>query len=126
MTMHEALFFLDDLHQFLEAGVGNPHFAAEPGPWCWPTLEQVHLNLRVNRAAFPRDARVYDSFNTVFKIALRRHWTAKGHCQAGCKAEHLRLTAAGAEALRLMNEQGCGPQCSQHREINLHLERRAA
>src|SRR6266436_3739533 len=108
MMMHEALFFLDDLHQFLEAGVGNPGFRAEPGLSCWPTLDQVHLNLRVNRAAFPRDDKPYNSFQRVFKIALARHWAVKGPCQPGCHAEHLRLTAAGREALRLMNEQGCG------------------
>ena len=120
MTMHETLKFLDALHAHLERSVSNP------GPWCWPTRELVAGNLRLNRKAFPRDTSPKDSFNRQLSIALRRHWIASGPCQPHCHAQHLTLTAAGQEALALMNEQGCGPQCHQHRETKLHLERKVA
>jgi hypothetical protein len=120
MTMHEALNFLDLLHNHIEHSVSNP------GPWCWPTRQLVHYNLGLNRSCFPRDKRVYDSFNRQFKIARSRHWTDVGPCASHCHAEHLRLTDLGAEALRVMNEQGCGAHCHQHRETKLHLQRKVA
>jgi len=120
MTMHETLRFLDALHGHLERSVSNP------GPWCWPTRELVARNLRLNRKAFPRDTSPKDSFNRQLSIALRRHWIAAGPCQPHCHAQHLTLTAGGQEALALMNEQGCGPQCHVHREMKLHLERKVA
>lgn len=123
MTMHETLFFVDDLRRFMEREVSNP------GPWCWPTRELVSVNLRKNQDVFPRDRdyrSLHAAFNRQVDIAKARHWLTDEGCQPHCHARHLRLTAAGAEALRLMNEQGCGPQCSQHREIKLHLERKAA
>ena len=120
MTMHEALNFLDALHRYIEHSVSNPE------PWCWPTRQLVHYNLRLNRGCFPRDKRVYDSFNRQFKIALSKHWTDAGPCASRCHAEHLRLTTNGAEVLKVMNEQGCGPHCNQHREPKLRLERKVA
>lgn len=120
MTMHETLSFLDGLHGFLEQA------CARKGNCCWPTLDQVHLNLRLNRKVFARDQRVYDSFQRQFKIALARHWTAHEPCGPECHTKHLRLTATGVEILQLMNEQGCGPRCAQHREVSLRFEREAA
>lgn len=120
MTMHEALRVLDGLHGLFERSVSNP------GPWCWPTRELVAANLRRNREAFPRDKDPTNSFARQLSIARRRHWIAAGPCQSHCHAEHLTLTAAGREALRMMNEQGCGPHCHVHRETKLHLERKVA
>jgi len=120
MTMHEALSFLDALHRHIEGNVSNR------GPWCWPTRDLAAANLRLNREVFPRDASPTDSFKRQLGIALRRHWVASGPCQSHCHAQHLTLTAAGQEALRMMNEQGCGPHCRNHREMPLRLERRVA
>jgi hypothetical protein len=120
MTMHEALNFLDALHGYLERNVSNP------GPWCWPTRELVAQNLRLNRKAFPRDARPTDSFKRQLNIALERHWIASGPCQSHCHAQHLSLTAAGQEALVSMNEHGCGPHCGNHRDKKLHLTKKVA
>jgi hypothetical protein len=130
MTMHESLKFLDALRAHLEKN------ASEPGPWCWPTRDVVNRTLLLNRKAFPRDAKPGDSFKRQLGIALRQHWIAAGGCQPGCHAQHLSLTAAGQEALKLMNEQGC-PLCRDHADRTLrgipkgcaprlHFERRVA
>ena len=120
MTMHQALQFLDALHEHIR------HSVDKPGPWCAPTAEVVQYNLRLNRAAFPHDRDVSNSYRGQFKIARARHWVSEGPCQHHCHANHQQLTAAGHEALRLMDEQGCGPYCDQHRETKLHLERKVA
>lgn len=120
MTMHETLNFIDALHRCIEHNVSNL------GPWCWPTRELANYNLRLNRDAFPRDRRLKESFDKQVSIAARRHWIADAPCSAHCHARHLTLTAVGQEALRLMNEQGCGPHCEQHRDTRLNLERKVA
>lgn len=120
MTMHEALSFLDGLHLFLEQD------CARKGNCCWPTLDQVHLNLRVNREFFPRDKQPCNSFQVQFKIALARHWAANLPCTPQCHTKHLRLTPVGQEVLAYMNEHGCGARCAQHREAVLRFEREAA
>jgi hypothetical protein len=120
MTMHEALIFLDALHRHIE------HSVSKRGPWCWPTRELVHYNLGLNRSCFPRDKRVYDSFNRQFKVALSKHWAEAGPCASRCHAVHLRLTGEGTEVLCVMNEHGCGPHCNQHREPRLRLQRKVA
>lgn len=120
MTMHEALQFLDALHAHMEHSLSNP------GPWCWPTRELVAYNLRLNRKQYPRDKDVTHSFTRNVAIAKERHWISEGPCGHHCHANHLRLTTAGVEALRLMNKEGCGPHCQQHRETKLHLQRKVA
>ena len=123
MTMHETLNFIDALHGFIERNVSNP------GPWCWPTRTLAAHNLRLNRAVFPRDKDQHvltSSFEKQVDIARKRGWMSDGPCAPHCHGRHLSVTAQGREALRLMNEQGCGPQCQQHRETKLHLERRIA
>jgi hypothetical protein len=120
MTMNETLFFLSGLHDFLEQG------CAKKGKCCWPTLEQVHLNLRVNRESFPRDQQVYNSFQRQFKIALTRHWAAVEACGPDCHSKHLWLTPVGRGMLAQMNEHGCA-RCSQHGALTaLQFEREAA
>lgn len=120
MTMHEALFFLDGLHGFLEQS------CSRKGTCCWPTLDQVHLNLRTNREVFFHDKQPYNSFQRQFKIALARHWAANEACGPDCHSKHLRLTAIGKEMLAHMNEHGCA-RCSQHSEMaDLQFEREAA
>lgn len=101
MTMHEMLFFIDAEHRAFVARASNP------GPQCWPTWEQTHLNLRLNRDAFPNDSKPYNSFNRQFKVALERGWVEAGPCQHRCHATHIRLTTLGAEMLAAMNEHGC-------------------
>src|SRR6202035_5293741 len=118
MTMHEALKFLDALHAHTE------RHASKPGPWCWPTRELAVSTLQLNRKAFPRDATPATSFRRVLHIACRQHWIAMGPCTPQCHAPHLTLTPAGKEALRLMNADGCGPLCHQHRDTKLHLQRK--
>lgn len=127
MTMHEALIFLDALTKHLEHSIeahDSRFGGGRPSPR--PTREVVMANLRANQKVFPRDSSVRHSFNRQLGIALERHWIAQGPCQSRCHARHLWLTATGEEVLKLMNEQGCGPQCSQHREIPLHLTRKVA
>lgn len=111
MTMHEALFFVADFHRFL----GEP----------WPTTEQVGVNLRLNREAFPRDKNVNDSFYRQIRIARARHYVVVDPCGPECHAKHVRLTAVGEQALAWMNEHGCSPSCVRHREIKLN-HRKAA
>lgn len=122
--MHESLKFLDALHAHIERNT------SKRGPWCWPTRDLVAATLRLNREAFPRDAKPTDSFKRQLHVALRRHWIASAPCQPHCHAQHLSLTAAGQEALALMNAGGCPqckqPQCKQHREPKLHFEREVA
>jgi hypothetical protein len=120
MTMHESLKFLDALHKHIERQT------SKPGPGCWPTRELVARTFGLNRKVYPRDASPANSFNRQLQIALRRHWIASGGCQPGCHAQHLTLTPQGMEALRLMNAEGCGPQCSEHRNAKPHFERKVA
>lgn len=120
MTMHESLKFLDALHAHIE------RHTSKRGPWCWPTRDMVAESLRLNREAFPRDARPTDSFKRQLHIAIGRHWIAAGPCQSHCHAQHLTLTAAGREALALMNRDGCGPLCKQHRDVEPQFERKVA
>jgi hypothetical protein len=101
MTMHEALSFLSQLHDFVEQRLSNP------GPWCWPTRKLVNDNLWFNREAFPRDKNPRRTFAEQASRAARRHWIVIGPCQPQCHATHLRLTPEGQEALKLMEEQGC-------------------
>lgn len=122
MTMHEALTFIDALHGYVERTVANR------GPWCWPTRELLAYNLRLNREAFPRDRPevLWRTFRSHCERAKVRGWLTEGPCTPHCHAVHTVLTGKGREALRLMGETGCGPQCVQHREIKLHLERKVA
>ena len=132
MTMHEALNFLDALTKHMEHSIASSdaRFVGmrAPAPWTRPTREQVMANLRANRKVFGRDKDTSNSFTRQFKIAMERHWIAQGPCQPHCHARHLWLTAAGRDVLKLMNEQGCGPQCAQHREAfaELRLQRKVA
>ena len=120
MTMHDALKFIDAFHGMMVRSV------SKSGPWCWPTREQATANLRRNRHAFPHDKDPSNSFRRQLKIARGRHWLTEGPCQSHCHAQHITLTGAGQEALRLMNEQGCGPRCAEHRDTKLHFERKVA
>lgn len=120
MTMHEALAFISELHRFL-------HQDAKPDVWCWPTREQCALNLRANREAFPRDKNPRWAFNRQLGIGFGRHYVVIEPCGPECHTKHVRLTAVGEEALKLMNEQGCSPTCMRNpHELKLHLERSAA
>jgi hypothetical protein len=60
---------------------------------------------------FLNDKNPVDSFRRQLGIAKARHWIAEGPCSLECHGEHLWLTEAGTEALRLMNERGCCAAC---------------
>jgi hypothetical protein len=130
MMMHEALNFLDALTKHMEHSIAPVRFLGglrAPATWTRPTRELVMFNLRVNRKMFGRDKDVTNSFTRQLSIALERHWIDQGACQPHCHARHLWLTATGKEVLKLMNEQGCGPQCAQHTKPEvLHLQRKVA
>ena len=117
--MHEMLNFIDAQFRAFQRSVANP------GPQCWPTWEQTLGNLRLNRKAFPRDDRPSRSFRRQLEIAFAKHWVVSEPCQSHCHTKHLKLTAAGQDALKLMNEQGCGPHCQQHTP-ELRLQRKVA
>lgn len=118
MTMLECLDFISQLHDWVEKQVDRP------GPWCWPTRDVVNLNLNRNRAAFPRDKYLVDSFGRVLRIARARGWVAVGGCQSHCHADHVRLTTVGQEMLALMKEQGC--KTGDHVEPEYRFQRKVA
>lgn len=119
MTIHECLLFIKGLHDFTERSVSNK------GPWCWPTRELLAGNVALNREFFGRNADADMRYQMA--VARRRGWLVEGACQSHCHAQHVRLTGAGAEALRLMDELGC-----QHEKIRecvrsgFKLQRKAA
>jgi hypothetical protein len=118
MTQHELLAFIDRLHAFIERSVSNR------GPWCWPTRELLVENLADNKTLWG------PSWDSGFRQTLRslRHhdWAVEEGCSPHCHARHVRLTSAGLEMLRLMNEHGCathrtrphGSGC--HAQFKLH------
>lgn len=99
MTQHELLAFIDALHGFIERSVSNR------GPWCWPTRELLVENLADNKKLWGPS---WDSGFRQTLQSLRRHgWAVEEGCAPHCHAKHVRLTSAGLEMLRLMNEHGC-------------------
>lgn len=103
MKMHETLYFIQGLHDFIEVG------AANKGDWCWPTRELLAENIDANVGVLGQNAG--PDIRRQMGIARRRGWIAEGGCVPHCHAKHVRLTAAGREALRLMNESGCCLSC---------------
>lgn len=101
MTMLECLDFVNQLHDYIERQVDRP------GPWCWPTRELVNKNLNANKAAFPRDKYLVNSFGDQLRIAKRKGWAVVGGCKDHCHADHVRLTGLGQDMLALMKDQGC-------------------
>lgn len=108
MTQHELLVFVTGLHDHIERSVSSP------GPWCWPTRELLVENLSANKHLW--GPHWGNEFNDTLKTLKRKHWVSEGGCQSHCHALHVQVTAAGAEALRLMDEFGC--------EGHIHVKRR--
>lgn len=101
MTQHEVLAFVEGLHEFMKRKTGN-----ESVPW--PTRELVRENFRLNRELWGPNWT--DQYRNAVSEARRRRWLVVGPgegCSVHCHAEHIRVTAAGAQALKLMNESGC-------------------
>lgn len=121
MTMHEALYFIRGLHDYTERSVANK------GPWCWPTRELLASNVAANRDRFTGGARNQGNFRMQLGIARRRGWVVEEGCSPHCHAMHVRLTGAGLEALRLMDEHGCNSEKARPCVTSgLHLHRKAA
>lgn len=97
MTIHECLSFIKGLHDYVERSVSNK------GLWCWPTRELLAANLALNRDVLGRES----GARYQLALARRRGWIVEAGCQPHCHAQHVRLTGAGLEALRLMDELGC-------------------
>lgn len=109
MKMHETLYFIQRLHDFIEEG------ASKKGPWCWPTRDVLAENVDVNIEILGKNARA--DMRRQMGIARRRGWIDESGCVAHCHALHVKLTAAGREALRLMNESGCCPSCGRPKAV---------
>jgi hypothetical protein len=104
MTQHELLAFVEGLHEWLK--VQNPQAESVP----WPDRELLVANLRNNRHFWGPTWR--QQWNSALKEAVRRGWIVtrqgeEGGCIQGCHATHVRVTAAGAQALLSMDEHGC-------------------
>lgn len=122
MNVHETLAFIEELHGYMERTVSNK------GPWCWPTRELLAYNLRQNEQCF---AGGIGGWRDTLARARKKGWIRESGCSAHCHAFHVELTAAGREALRLMNETGCHQhnECAQqHRKGfgDFRLKREAA
>lgn len=110
MTQHEVLAFVDGLHEYMKRVTGKESIA-------WPTRELLRENFRLNRALWGSGWQ--SQYHNAVTEARRRHWLAAGPgegCSVHCHAEHIRLTSAGAQALRLMNEEGCSAHVTSKRE----------
>lgn len=101
MRMHETLYLIQGLHDFIAREVANK------GDWCWPTRELLAENLAANKAVLGTES----GFREQLSLARRRGWLSEGPCQSHCHARHVRLTASGMEMLRLLDEAGCCPSC---------------
>lgn len=98
MKMHEVLWLISEVHDHTAAAVSNK------GDWCWPTRELLAENVMLNRDLFPGS----DDVRKQIQRARERGWIVEGGCSPHCHARHLKLTTVGQEALKLMNEGGCG------------------
>lgn len=105
MTMHEALYFINEVHEFLRES------CARKGTCCWPTREILSVNLMANRRFFPRATR--QDMNERISRARQRGWIVEAPCAPECHARHVQITSVGLEALKLMNEHGCASEHQQ-------------
>jgi hypothetical protein len=100
MTQHELLAFVDGLRRHVETEISNP------GPWCWPTRELLVENLKAN-AKLWGPGLISGEFPHTLRTLKAKEWAAEAPCSPNCHANHVSLTEAGLEALRLMDERGC-------------------
>jgi hypothetical protein len=99
MTQHELLAFVEGLHEHMKQETGKSYVV-------WPTREMMADNIRLNREFWgPGWSNQYRS---ALAEARRRHWVViDDGCSQTCHAQHVRVTAAGAQALAIMNTDGC-------------------
>jgi hypothetical protein len=98
VTQHEVLSFLEGLHEYMKRVSGKPSIP-------WPTREILRDNVWLNRQIWGRTWQA--QYAAAVTEARRRGWIVAGPgegCSVHCHAEHFRVTAEGAQALRLMNE----------------------
>jgi hypothetical protein len=101
MKLIEALSFVKQLRDYIEeTGQGS-------GVGSWPPRAYLNECLRANRAKFPRDKGVVESFNRELTILVQRHWAEVGPCAKDCHGDHVKLTKNGLLGLELMKLQGC-------------------
>lgn len=101
MTAHELLAFLDSMHSFMEETV------AKPGPWCWPERDLLRENLLIPENRRFWGPKVSAELHSTLSTLKAKHWAVEEGCVEHCHARHVKLTATGMEALKLMNEEGC-------------------
>jgi hypothetical protein len=111
MTQHEVLAFVDGLEKFIEKRAGKR---------VWPSRALLMENLNDNRQFWGPDWRgeFYDTERTL----RRKGWLVVETCSHCGEGSHVRLTAAGAQALRLMDEQGCKSHIHVKRREHCHVE----
>jgi len=118
MTQHEFLAFVEGLHEHMKKVTGKPGYP-------WPDQVLLSQNFRLNRNLWGRTWP--QQWNSAMTEAIRHGWVVAGigeGCVRGCHAIHVRVTAEGAQTLRLMNERGCGP-CQVHGKTREHCEAKA-
>jgi len=93
----------DDLHRYhIEQ---HPEMERTSPIWCWPTRETMRKNLALNKDLL--GPTWSEEFADTYRRLRRKEWTVELFCEPHCHAPHMVLTAAGIEALRLMNAGGC-------------------
>jgi hypothetical protein len=115
MTQHELLAFVDGLRRHVETQVSNP------GPWCWPTRELLVENLKAN-AKLWGPGLISGEFPDTLRTLKAKDWAAEAPCSPHCHANHVSLSEAGLEALRLMNERGCAGHIHVKRRERCHAK----
>lgn len=109
MTQHELLSFVD----FLRREMQKEGWPAD----VWPTREVVLDNLTFNRDRW--GPHWGNEYRDTRRTLLRKQWLLEEACSPSCHAVHVRLTAAGIEALRLMD---ADPDAC--RRTHIHVKRR--
>jgi hypothetical protein len=115
MTQHELLAFVDGLRRHVETEISNP------GPWCWPTRELLVENLKAN-AKLWGPGLISGEFPDTLRTLKAKEWAAEAPCSPNCHANHVSLTEAGLEALRLMDERGCAGHIHVKRRERCHAK----
>lgn len=113
MRMHETLFFIQGLHDYFES------IGAGEGDGSWPVREHLAENIAANIDVVGKNA--LPDLRRQMAIARGRGWMVEERCNPDCHARHVRLTATGREALRLMNELGCCPACGNPKETKGYI-----
>jgi hypothetical protein len=115
LTQHELLAFVDGLRRTVEKQV------VKAGSWCWPTRELLVENLNLN-AKLWGPGLISGEFPDTLRTLKAKDWATEGPCSPQCHADHVSLTEAGLEALRLMDERGCAGHIHVKRRKRCHAK----